>query len=363
MIRLAIFSILVALSLPYWPELISTYTTIFIFCVTIVLSLFKHTGLSISLLLALLWVNHFAVDYAHHVEEISKSEGYITIKGKINTLISEKKSSQIFLMTTSPVSLQAQLCAEQKPLRFHLRAFWSQAPDLAQGQVWQLKVRLKPVVSKENSVGYDVERYYLSQNIHGNAYVVEGTLLQDKPSFRQDFYNYINQQLSSIVDLKNRYLILALSFAVRDFLTTEIKNALKDAGLLHLLAISGLHISLAFVLGWWLGARLSIVSSRSDRYYVYIGILSLSFAFIYAWLAEFSLSAQRALIMGSMALLCRQRGIPLSSYQPWLISFFCVFNVASFSCFFSRILFVIWCGGTFVFYGAFFWFTRAYRQG
>jgi len=96
MIRLAIFSILVALSLPYWSELISTYTTIFIFCVTIVLSLFKHTGLSISLLLALLWVNHFAVDYAHHVEEISKSEGYITIKGKINTLISEKNLLKYF---------------------------------------------------------------------------------------------------------------------------------------------------------------------------------------------------------------------------------------------------------------------------
>lgn len=321
MIRFIVFPALICLSLPYWPTLMPSNAVFFCLFTASIFLLNKYTRLAGCVLLAVVWVNYIATDYAQHLEQIVKNPAYTTIKGEIDSLIFEKKTAQSLLFLTDPISLSS----DAKKQKYRLRLYWKNSPKiLSQGQRWELKVKLSPIVSKLNGVGYDPERYYLAQHIHAGATVKDARLLKNKITIRQKFYSYIDQKLLN-ENAKHRDFILALSFGVRYFLSTETREELKDAGLLHLLAISGLHIGLVLYFAWWLGAKFSVCLDTGDRYHAYIWIFSLFCGFAYTWLAGFSLSAQRALVMGAVILWYREKGIPLTSYQPWLFSFsFCL---------------------------------------
>lgn len=340
MVRFIFFPAFTCLSLPYWPVLMPEKVTFLCLFIAFLGLLNRYTRLTSCILLGLLWTNYTATEYAQNVEQVFQNQGYITTDGVVDSLIYEKKSSQSVIWVTDPTSLDASSVEK----RYRFRLFWKNAPELlGQGQRWRLKIKLKPVVSKLNGVGFDAERFYLSQHIHANATVVNANLLEDKSTLRQQFYLYIDKKLKN-ADIKNRGFILALSFAVRDFLSSETKLALRESGLLHLLAISGLHIGLAFYFAWWLGTRIAVLFAPSDRGYKYVWIFSLLGGFIYAWLAGFTLSSQRALIMGSVGLWYRHKGIPLTSYQPWIISFsLCLLYdpLASFSLSFYLSYFVV----------------------
>lgn len=93
-------------------------------------------------------------------------------------------------------------------------------------------------------------------------------------------------------------LLAALAVGDQRFMDEAAWTRLRVFGLTHLLVISGMHISLAALPGWWLGgavARLVAVSEPVARFLP--SLLALLGSAFYAALAGFSLPTRRALLM------------------------------------------------------------------
>lgn len=104
-------------------------------------------------------------------------------------------------------------------------------------------------------------------------------------------------------------LVPALVVADKRHLTEQEWQRYRESGTAHLLAISGLHVSLvagfAWLFGRWVLLLLPFVKGVAQVYAVWPALLA---ALIYAALAGFSLPTQRALIMCAAMMLYFARG-------------------------------------------------------
>ncbi|MCG3866163.1 MULTISPECIES: DNA internalization-related competence protein ComEC/Rec2 [unclassified Photobacterium] len=180
-----------------------------------------------------------------------------------------------------------------------LLLIWPDAPTLKQGQIWRLPVKLSRIVGRVNQAGFDAEQYAVSRNIHGKAVVRHRLsslplLLPSRITWRQLFYD---KALSYVENMPNKAYLLALAFGDRSGLTKVDWLHLRDSGTAHLLAISGLHIALAMLLGWQIGRKCKLFLPQKS-YFIWLPMLTgLCIAFSYAWLSSFTTPTIRALIM------------------------------------------------------------------
>lgn len=187
------------------------------------------------------------------------------------------------------------------------------APQL--GEIWQFKVKLSPVFGQKNQAGFDKEAYAFSQGIiiAGNVLASnDNQKLHQSDSLRLKLW----QEIRPLIEHQTYFgELTALSFGRREFISDERWQALQRSGLAHLMAISGLHIGLAFGIGYFVGKILSVgvfaparlrlwlYKTKREAYSIapiqtYLMFsCGLIFAFTYAYLAGFSLSTQRALTM------------------------------------------------------------------
>lgn len=190
------------------------------------------------------------------------------------------------------------------------------APLLFQlGDTVTAKVSLKPITGLLNEVGFDAETYALSQSVvgHGTIKSRESFYLVSTGSIRGSALEKFNRHTEQ---LENRDLLLALMFGIRDELSVERWSKLQQSGLSHLIAISGLHIGIAFGIGWFLGRGFL----RAHWTMTFAPVLcGLVFAIGYAWLAGFSIPTQRAMLMCVVLCLVQQFSGHLSYRYKWLL--------------------------------------------
>lgn len=140
-----------------------------------------------------------------------------------------------YQLGTVKLNLNWQL--EQQPL--------AQQPQL--GEIWRVKLKLKPLSSRLNHGGFNRQRWLLSQNILATATLKQGELIQRQYHWRQQKLDQVLQQTEN---LPYRGIILALAFGERAWMTQEHWNLFRESGTAHLIAISGLHIGLVAGLVW-----------------------------------------------------------------------------------------------------------------
>ncbi|WP_084659597.1 DNA internalization-related competence protein ComEC/Rec2 [Vibrio sonorensis] len=166
------------------------------------------------------------------------------------------------------------------------------------GDKVRAKVRLARLIGRFNGVGFDKEAYWFSQGVVGEAKISDKTsyIIFESLGFRSKLY----QTMSRVVeDNKLTPLLISLVFGDRNVINNELEEGLRKVGLSHLFVISGLHIGMAFFIGCSLGIWLMGITGR----FLYLPLLlGLFFALSYAFLAGFTVSTLRALLMcGLMA--------------------------------------------------------------
>lgn len=164
---------------------------------------------------------------------------------------------------------------------------------VTQGEKIELSVRMKPILGKLNEAGFDLETYSFSQKIVAHASYLPGTRyrIQSTSSWRAIWFDQITRNLSS---LSNRDLIVALTFGYRDLIPQQRWLELKSSGLIHLVAISGLHIGMAFGIGYQLGRGIRCITPTMIWAPFIAGLTT---ALIYSWFSGFTLPTVRALVM------------------------------------------------------------------
>jgi competence protein ComEC len=170
---------------------------------------------------------------------------------------------------------------------------------LQAGQLHRFNARFKPVYGRANPGGFDRQKWSYSEHVAYQATIKEYlSFINETPTIRASFYEKV---LLITNKLKNQGLLLALSFADKSLIPFEEKTRIRNLGISHLFAISGLHIGLLFsavyLLAQLLYKRILPASQMGWFSVRLINVTALTGAWGYAYLAGFSLPTQRAFLM------------------------------------------------------------------
>ncbi len=204
------------------------------------------------------------------------------------------------------------------PKRF-LLSWYGEVPDVLQaGQCWRLRVVLKRPHGLANPGGNDYEAWLLQQNIGATGSVRGGERLTEiaLPSLRARVAQWRMALLAHIkralpADAMHAGVLQALVVGEQRAVSETDWTIFRRTGTSHLLAISGLHITLiasmaCFLAAWcWRRSRILPIYLPAPTLGWLIGWLV---AFIYALLAGFQIPARRAFIMLSVVMVARLSG-------------------------------------------------------
>ncbi|MGL6389319.1 DNA internalization-related competence protein ComEC/Rec2 [Aeromonas hydrophila] len=183
-------------------------------------------------------------------------------------------------------------------------------PAMTAGSRLTLVVSLKPAHGLANEAGMDGRRLLLGKGITATGNLRR--VIQIEPAQTGLRERWLARAAASWQDLIQGPLLAALTFGEQGGITDEQWSLFRGSGLTHIIAISGQHIALVAVLGWWLGRLFGLRGAI---------LVALLFAALYSWLAGFAVATERALIMVLVWSLLRWRRREWPAHRIWLWAF------------------------------------------
>ena len=175
---------------------------------------------------------------------------------------------------------------------------------LGAGERWQLTIRLKPPQGLHNFHGFDYEAWLFAQGIRATGSIRDARLLGE--SWHLDariaaLREMVRQRmLGALGDHPQAGVLVALAIGDGAGIGPEQWQRYRDTGVMHLMSISGLHVTLFAGIAAWLAAqawrrspRLMILVSRRR----FASLTAAACAVAYVALAGWGLPAQRTLYM------------------------------------------------------------------
>ncbi|OTA14992.1 ComEC family protein [Xenorhabdus vietnamensis] len=170
---------------------------------------------------------------------------------------------------------------------------WNSQEYLCAGQKWQVTMKLRPVHTQLNHGSYDSQRYLLSIRQSLNGKIIQEKPLNKNCNLRQDI---INKLLPEIQSLKQAGVALALAFGERAWLDKSTRLLLQQTGIAHLMAISGLHITMASLFGWSFARIVQFFFPAKWIEFRFPLIMGWLTAILYGWLSGWGVPAVRAIL-------------------------------------------------------------------
>lgn len=279
-----------------------------------------------------------------------REPGYIQFK------VTELSAEQLFRTRVEGCVLTAptvwQLPNGRCPTKARLYWYGEQRPKSAfsapkPGEVWHFEVRARPATGMLNDGGYDYQKYLVRHGIRITGSIRTGVLLKSTPSWHWQYWRFqlysLFYQVHASQNIESVDILLALALGERQWMTPARWQALQRTGLAHLMAISGLHLTLVFGGAWWLVRYLLVCGSwlvgrlcsrGNGRRFMLAPLAYLSawsMAFAYAALAGFSVSTTRALLLISLFVLARLTQVAMPAGQLFLYAVVLVFVIDPFA--------------------------------
>lgn len=185
-------------------------------------------------------------------------------------------------------------------------------PVLTAGDRLDALVQLRAPAGLANPVLDNSEEYFVRTQLAATGYVRALNQVQASSGGLDDWRQQVSDWLTGLPMLTEGRWLSALLVGDQRSLQDADWSLLRKTGTVHLMVVSGLHISLAAGLGWLFGWLLAVAIGGRRHH---LGLLfALLVAGLYAFATGLGLPAQRALIMVAIfagtSLLHRQ--IPLS---------------------------------------------------
>ncbi len=170
--------------------------------------------------------------------------------------------------------------------------------EVYEGDLFFYKNKLQPIKPPDSLSGFIYADYLKSQGVDSIAYLKKGlnVIYRGSTSIRflaQRFRKNIVKILLSFdsATQESKAFLIALLTGEKSYLTSEQKQLFRDGGVVHVLAISGLHVGVFYLV-------LSFVFLKLLRLKPKLGLLFiLQFLLGYAFLSGLSPSVIRATIM------------------------------------------------------------------
>jgi competence protein ComEC len=184
-----------------------------------------------------------------------------------------------------------------------VRLSWFQPPVMpAIGEVWELELRLRRPRGRFNPGGFDRESWLFREKYHATGYVVAGKrnrLLWSGATSAVDQFRarFARRALDAADSDESGAVLAAIGVGVREHVSRPQWDRYAATGTTHLMAISGLHVGLAALVGF-VGtfAASACWPIRGNRYAGAV-LLGVAVAAVYAGVSGFGVPARRAVIM------------------------------------------------------------------
>jgi competence protein ComEC len=295
-------------SVPLFYILIGLFLSVICFYIGYFLNIKKKfNSLFFESFVVLLCLNLGVLSSYFIIQINSKSHlsNFISEKNIVQGVVSEKLKSSTYY--DKFVLKTAQINSQNCIGKIILYVPKKQNKEIEVGNKIKLFETPKLIQNALNPNQFDYAKYLKNQNIFHEIKIKETNTIF--VSTDTNFYHYINLIKSKLLksyDVKsfktdNYNLLMALLFGEKTELSKEISSNYTQAGIIHILAISGLHIALIYGIILWLTKPLL----RFKKGKLYIFLLTLSVLWFYAILAGFSASIVRAAVMFSVVALAK----------------------------------------------------------
>lgn len=259
----------------------------------------------------------FGVLYTHSRTERHHLKHFLhqtNIEGYTATIVQEpqeKTRSYRAVGEVSQIRVKGKWQASKGKVLLYFRKSSGKLAQLQYGNVYIIKGSPQAVPPPSNPKMFDFSEYLAYQNVYHQQFLTapEVKLIGHKiPDYFLYVAIYLRQRCMRIFDEyvlggQESALATALVLGIKDEVDADILDAYTVTGLMHILAVSGMHVGLLV----WLPMRwFRRVQDRNDtktkrKKYIFLGVIIALLAF-YALLTGLSASISRAVVMFSILL-------------------------------------------------------------
>lgn len=176
----------------------------------------------------------------------------------------------------------------------------------------------------------DIIDYFKSENIYIGAYSIKNLTVLS-PDIRPLAYygeklrTYIAESLGNNFSRDTAGFLTALLTGSKEYVSDRMYSTFKNSGVAHIMAVSGMHLSVMVML-----VDLLIKRLQHRHKYLYFAIMC-SFVFLVMFVASFSSSVVRAGVMMLIVLTGRQVGRRADSLNSLGFACICILTINPFS--------------------------------
>lgn len=192
-------------------------------------------------------------------------------------------------------------------------------------KIIKFSAKLRAPYSFINPYGFDYEAWQLSRGVDASGYLLSHEVQSMDVSFSAWLINFRQQGIKRAAALPGRagQIIPALLFGESGYLDKDAWLDLQITGTVHLLIVSGLHVSfliLLVMLIWRQFIRLEmLLFSPSRSYFMRLTPVALLFVcLLYCYMAGMGLAVQRSGLMLMVAILISFSRYHWSLFDSWL---------------------------------------------
>ena len=250
------------------------------------------------------WATHLhnATNNPQHLLHLPATPAYYT--GVVEDYVAQKPGYQSTVLQVQQVQVNGQWQQAEGRVQLAVPHDPDRAYELAYGDVLLVKGPPQEVARPANPNQFDYRQYLANKGIYHRHYLLPlqfqkigaappNPLLAASIHLRRHLDGLLRERVGE----RQEYAISsALILGVKDDLDNAIRNAYANTGTMHVLAVSGLHVGLIYLLLAWVLGRFA--PTRRQR--VLQAVLVLSFLWTYAFLTGLSPSVLRAVVMFSM---------------------------------------------------------------
>lgn len=295
--------------LAFLPALATPQQLISLTIICVILLVYRKRGVIYlaCVLAGFIWANLAAycvlepLHYLNNAQALLQTEGSVQ---SVNLKRDEQHENVIFRVD--------KIGGKPLYIPFLVTLYWnSQRYPYRAGQHWALTVKLRAIHSQLNPVGFDRQRFNSGRHIVLQGVVKHYVLLSQQATLRQKI---IDKTLALLPGTQGRSIAIALAYGERGLMSKAQQQGFVGAGILHLLAISGLHIALAAMCGQFIARLLQIGLPQVANNPLFPLCFALVACWGYVWLSGANPPALRAGEMFTGYVCYRLRGC---AYTPW----------------------------------------------
>ena len=263
----------------------------------------------LAFIFQVIWTNYHAQHRLSWQLPARYHNQVVAIQGEITGVpfYDIKSQEAKFLVLAQELCLKSNACqklASRQTIKLYGQLKLAKNQALKAGDSIQISAKIKKPSGVSNPGGYDLEKNHFFNQIkaHGSIQNQQLIAYQAGSSFKLDnLRQYISDKMLESLEYDSLSgMLIGLTIGISDKISSSQWAILRNTGTTHLIAISGLHISL---IGGLIFGLMTVIWRRVPRFLLWMpakiasAYLTLIFTWGYGFLAGMSIATERACLM------------------------------------------------------------------